>query len=910
MLQRIAMKSAVLFCAFALSVVAHASADELKTVSVPPGDLGKALRILADQAGVEFIYQTEQIRGINTGGVSGDYNAREAVLKLLEGTQLQLRTDQASGAILIVRPDVLGDQPTANSREAPNAQFDDRLPASVVAANRTLTAQGETAPNEEISATSENRHRRTIDLQEVVVTGSHVTIGEHKPISPILVIDADQIERTGYSSTEQLFENLPQNFAGGQAGASADGVYGTGSNNLLNYAGGAGINLRGLGESSTLVLLNGHRMAASALGSFVDVSAIPLFAIERVEILTDGSSAIYGADAVGGVVNIRLKDQYEGVQAGLRYGSVTDGGRDEQLYSLAAGTTWATGNFFGGITYQSADALFTDERQSTADVPQPSTLLPESRLKSANVSAKQDLGEDLSVYAHGLFSERDVKTLRTSFVQERPVVNQKNSNTALSFDYSPSDRWSLQLSGSYGREHQIKDDNPLDIDTGSPLYVSHDELVFETTSINLLANFSLFTTGAGTAALALGGSFRRDSADSGLTVDDATVTDFRVRQEVTSAFGELQAPIVGSSQSIPWVDELQLSIAARYDDYSDFGAETSPYYGVRWALNKFVALRASYGESFRAPVALESILTGITQFLFAVPPVFPTPEGDSVPMFLLNGSKPLSPERARHLNIGLDLNPMENLTLSFNFFDVDYRDRIILPPTDVGVLLNLDAFGPLVTSFDSEEAAQAFMDQWAAQGGIVVDLTPEDGGAGDVRYVYDVRQQNATLLNLQGFDVTATYTREIKVGTLSWSVNAAHIEEMVTGFAGAIATFDQVGTNGNPPEWRGRLDMSLDAGPWSFNAGINHVDSYTNVSQAEDLPVDSWTTVDLMIRLSPERYFNASPFRDSSISLSVQNLFDEEPPYVDLGFLSPARYDAANASPLGRFIALELRKSW
>jgi outer membrane receptor protein involved in Fe transport len=111
------------------------------------------------------------------------------------------------------------------------------------------------------------------DLEEVIVTGTHIR-GIDNKTNPVIVIDRDQIDRSGYSSTQDLFRSLPQNFTSGDA--SADGIYSGNANAGRNTESASGVNLRGLGVSSTLVLLDGHRLAPSAIGSIVDVSLIPL----------------------------------------------------------------------------------------------------------------------------------------------------------------------------------------------------------------------------------------------------------------------------------------------------------------------------------------------------------------------------------------------------------------------------------------------------------------------------------------------------------------------------------------------------------------------------------------------------------------------------------------------------------
>src|SRR6185437_6090175 len=118
-----------------------------------------------------------------------------------------------------------------------------------------------------------------------------------------------------------------------------------GGGNATNKVDATGVNLRGLGNDATLVLINGHRVApGNTEGNFVDLSMIPLYAVERVEVVTDGASAIYGSDAVGGVVNIILGRNLDGAETRVRYGSVTNGSTTEREVGQTVGHGWDTGS--------------------------------------------------------------------------------------------------------------------------------------------------------------------------------------------------------------------------------------------------------------------------------------------------------------------------------------------------------------------------------------------------------------------------------------------------------------------------------------------------------------------------------------------------------------------------------------
>ena len=145
-------------------------------------------------------------------------------------------------------------------------------------------------------------------LNRIVVTGSNIRRTDAETPSPVQVLGAEEIARSGYTSVADVLHNITAN-NNGSLGQGSPGAFG---------AGGSGISLRGLTVGATLVLIDGHRMASYPLPDdgerdFVDISSIPIDAIERIEVLKDGASAIYGSDAIAGVVNVILKKKFEGV---------------------------------------------------------------------------------------------------------------------------------------------------------------------------------------------------------------------------------------------------------------------------------------------------------------------------------------------------------------------------------------------------------------------------------------------------------------------------------------------------------------------------------------------------------------------------------------------------------------------
>ncbi|GFE90520.1 TonB-dependent receptor plug domain-containing protein [Steroidobacter agaridevorans] len=205
-------------------------------------------------------------------------------------------------------------------------------------------------------------------LEEVVVTGTNIR-GAVPIGNPIQTLGAEQIAESGKATVAELLRELPVNFAGGVAQADNNRGGQDTSSAGSNLTGGSGVNLRGLGALSTLVLVDGRRVATSGqFGDFVDVANIPAAAIERIEILQDGASAVYGSDAVGGVVNFILKRNVEGLQTLARIGTLTEGGGDELQASAAWGHGWDSGRVTLGYEYNDRGRVTAADRDLNGDL--------------------------------------------------------------------------------------------------------------------------------------------------------------------------------------------------------------------------------------------------------------------------------------------------------------------------------------------------------------------------------------------------------------------------------------------------------------------------------------------------------------------------------------------------------------
>ncbi|MGQ4277143.1 TonB-dependent receptor [Pseudidiomarina sp. E22-M8] len=196
-----------------------------------------------------------------------------------------------------------------------------------------------------------NERNAQADAERITVTGSRLKRAEAASASPIQVFDAEDIEVSGMTSVEMILQKMSA--SAGSAGSQSN-AYWTG-----NGYGTAQVNLRGLGINRTLVLLNGRRIVNGGTGanSSVDLNMIPVEMIQRIEVLKDGASAIYGADAVAGVVNIITRKSYDGFTIEARVGATDDGEGQDRNLNMIFGTSGDKGRIMATLGYRSSDEL-------------------------------------------------------------------------------------------------------------------------------------------------------------------------------------------------------------------------------------------------------------------------------------------------------------------------------------------------------------------------------------------------------------------------------------------------------------------------------------------------------------------------------------------------------------------------
>jgi iron complex outermembrane receptor protein len=810
--------------------------------ALPAQELSRSIREVSLRSGVSVIAPSELVAGRRAPPLRGRFGAREALARLLEGSGL--------------RATLVGDALVVERAGEPGGAQGAARPAS-----------GGDAP--------------------IVVTGTNLRGAQ--PASPLIVLRRREIEATGASSVEQLMGKLPQNV---QAGVNRENfrVVGTGADPTEH---GAGLNLRGLGQRATLVLIDGRRVAPANGGAFVDVSLIPLAAVERVEILTDGASAIYGSDAVGGVVNFILRDDFEGFEGQLLAGSAAGADGDVLQADVSAGGRWESGRAMLSYEFRAEDPILARDRDFTINLAPDTALLPRERRHALFANLGQDLGSRLSAALTGSFATRE--TDRSFFFagSPLPVSGAAEATTftgAASLRYAIGGDWAARLDGGYSatrsRERQEQ--------AGGLGLVNDRSTRNAIADLTLKADGSLLDLPAGPVRVAIGAEYRREHYEEEFNTQTISLPVDEARN-VAAAFAEVQLPLFSSANRRPGLERFTLTAAARYEHHEGFGSTLDPKLGLLWSPAGGLTLRSSYGTSFRAPLLSET--AGAYSAIY-VPAalVHIDPSQASGVALALGGSNPdVGPERSRSWTIGGDLAPrgVPGLLLSLNYYEIRFSDRIALPSQIITVVGD-PAFESIVTR-DPDDAlvqdlvsgAQAAVD-FSGPGFTNGHATPAD-----VTVIVDSRVSNTAITRTRGLDASLRYSFAAGGSRFLLDANVNYIFSFDDQLRPGSPVIHALDTPYRPLDLRLRGQLGWSRGGWSANLFVNHAGGYRDRRGNRSLPVDAFTTFDLS--LAHDFGGEGSPrwLRGTRIAFSADNLFDRAPP---------------RHLP-GRFVSLQIRKA-
>jgi outer membrane receptor protein involved in Fe transport len=829
--------------------------------------------------------------------------------------------------------------------------------------------------------------------EEVVITGSRIArASDFESPSPVITVDHEAIEKSGYNNLQQLMERIPANGAG---------AFSTRGNNQDSTANGAAsISLRGLGADATLVLVNGRRVAVSAFAenvttNFVDINSIPVAAIERVEVLKDGSSAVYGSDAVAGVVNIVLRKDFQGFEGTAGFGSVTDGPYDERTASAIWGigdddsnvtlildyfkntTLFNVDRGIAGSSDQSArggqdfrssrgyPGRFTVDGVTRRDPACPATsiagetclydfgpfnlLIPEAERTGLMLLAHQDLVGGMQV-----FTEVAVQH-NTSIAQGAPTPLDETANMTVPANHPNNPfpgatsigisryrtvdagarqwdietdnlrgvlglrgdlgEWKWEVSAQRARSESeqsgdrsqgwVRTDflqNEINAGRYNPFGgVQNPQSVIDSITTSLVRRGrsqlkmydaqitgELFQLPTAPVRMAAGVEYRDESVRD--VPDDQFVRGLIFGTEAVTAAGSRDNWAAFVEFSIPLLSGLELSLAGRYDDYSDFGNTTNPKVALRWSPIETLALRASWGTGFRAP-SLAQIGLGPSQesqfftdsFGCADNPVYCAPTDYNL---IFSGNPNLEAEEAETMNLGAAWKPVPEAEITLDYWDITQENKIDEVP-----------FGFLYTQFCGVQDSP-----------LCIRGTPLPGDTlGPLQFInttfVNIGEQSAKGLDLGGYYAFDTTGGTLTLG-LSWS-RLLEFERVELNPEGTASVARELTGEYEYPEDRATLTADWGNERWGVYANLAYIGSFEDTPDFDfdgtldydtsvSRKVGSFTTLNLQAR------YTGIP--NVKVLLGLDNALDEEPPFaIGDGDTDLYGYVQSQHSPRGRF---------
>jgi iron complex outermembrane recepter protein len=855
---------------------------------IAAGDLITSLELLEKASGIELLYDASLLQGVGSKGVKGDLAPRAALAALLEGTGF-VQVEGPNGLTRIERRPA-GDASASGAH--PKADTADHLAAS------------SNAPDE---------------LKELVVTGTHIT-GEIPVGASLSTYDREDFDKLGSATVDSLARYMLENFSGADSLATLNTNGNVGSlqqGAATNIFGGAGFDLLGLGPGATLTLLDGHRIAPGGLdGSIVDVSLIPLSAIDHLEVLTDGASAIYGSDAVAGVVNIVTRRATEGAETSIRYGQSTEGGAGQFTGSQLLGHAWSSGNVLLDYEYDDSQGLDASQRSWIGPEDGPYSLIPENHRQSFFLTGTQSL-DDTAFSFIGLYSTREFRMsglqLSTSGFVPNSEIGDGHANlawTAITVDHDLPAAWHVSSSATYSGMNQWRSGEEFPDGLAGDHFNSALLADSDVADIDISGSGPVLRLPGGALRLALGGGFRSETFRGSVPSIEPLPTVSQSRTDL-NAYGETIVPIFGDNFSFPGARRLELSFAYRVDSYNYFGAASNPKWGWTWEPTPGLTLRGTQGTSFKAPL-ISQFDASTTSYTTLLPSS--TAGGKPTDALVINGgSQYLRPERSKSFTAGIDWAPIRRPQIrgSMTYFNISYDNRIQSQNIEATPLEAQPQLFSLVGLNPSLDQVLPFFQAPRFQ---------QDGaglGPSGVTAIIDNQLANAATTVEQGVRVDGQYTYDAE-GLGRWELSFSG-NYLLVDRTSVEAYFPQVtnvtNTIAEPPKFRLRGGITWRYRNLTADLMLNHTSAYQNTLFTPTQDIASWTTEDLTLKVNIPPHASVL-WRDLNLVLNIQNLADRRPPFLAIpaGDIAIGRsavpFDGTNASGVGRYVSLEIRKGW
>ena len=837
------------------------------------------------------------------------------------------------------------------------------------------------------SALAEEADDEEADEEEntVTVTGSRIKRTDIEGSLPVTVIDREMIELSGEANAADFLRSMTFNSSGSfrpQSGSSAQGT--------------ASISLRGIGSSRTLVLVDGRRLPKSpSTGSNQDLNTIPMGAIERIEVLSDGASAIYGSDALGGVVNVITRKDFEGAQIMLGQASVSipANGGDRENGSITFGASSDTSSLIGGVSWNKRDIIFArdfyfntpggsvygnsyttitggfddfnwtsipDGQGGTAcDFPGTGfytransfavnaaqtrcaydfTLVSADEASTGNTSiwlkATHEFSDDWSVWANASINKsssfgRYAPVPDSSYFSVPLTGNSPNNPTnpngnvwdGVSTVGVPVNWWhrfdalgnrdsevdnelselmtgmtgnvgdveldfglriTKNLTYDIGRNYLLRSAAAAYIESGAydlrNPYATPDNVLnamkvvisrisqYNQNEAWFTAAFDAFEMENGFAQMFVGMEYREedysdqyDSLSEAGQVGGSAGNSAGGTRDVTAYYFELLMPVM---------DNLEVTVAGRQDDYSDYGSDFSPKVSARWVVSDDMTLRASYGEGFRAPTL--DILT--QKDSFSADSVRDEqsclaqgqPANCSLQINALVTANPsLSSEQSEQYAFGFAHEATDWFNYSIDYYNIAISNRI--------------------TGFSSQGLIAREIAGDPIPPGLGVTRNPTNGAITQIVRGFG----NEGTVDTSGLDINAVFSYEMLGGRFNHNVQIGYLlDQSVDGGRNLV---------GDPgtPEARMVISNSYEMDNFSIGYNLNLIGNQCDEIVAGECigNVPTWVTHDVQFN-----YF--APW-DGRITVGVRNAGEKRPP-IGLGAVGSRDYDFSLYDAYGR----------
>jgi iron complex outermembrane receptor protein len=845
-------------------------------------------------------------------------------------------------------------------------------------------------------------------LERVQVTGSSIKrLVDTDAILPISVISAAELRASGVNSAEGALTRI----------AASQSMQGSSQSIGSGTGGAAYANMRGLGANKTLVLLNGRRVAAFAFdSSAVDLNSIPFAAVERVEVLRDGASAIYGTDAIGGVINFITKKDYKGFDATVNYSQPQeDGGKKQGLaVSGGFGSLEKDGfNIWASLDVQKNDLISSQQREfgKTGVLPDkgvfltsgttfpgnfsqgslsgnPSLpgcnpplslnivgaaaktcrfdytgyidLVPETETKSGTIKGTLKLGGayvtlehmqaenyNLTHVAPDPVTGLEVPITNPFFPKSYPGVDATQSVFAgwrmmeggqrTGESNTKAQRTVLSVDGSFGNwdyragllSAQSKGDqgitqgyinksiirkgindgilNPFGKNSEAGLAIIeqsqmrgvYSKAKGEVTSIDGNISTSFGNLAGGPIGVSFGAEYREETYKND-TDDDIVNNVGSLGASPYHVKGDRTIGALSAEFMFPVLKSLELSLAGRYDDYSDFGGTFNPKVGFRWTPMKSVSLRGSYNTGFRAP-SLDEIYgpNTITYSANAYNDPLLCPGGvvaaggvesrdcDQQVQMQRGGNKNLKPEESKTFSLGLAFEPVKNLTASIDYWNIELTEQIGQFPEQAifaDPAKHADRFKRCnALSADVQSTLDRCQKPWVGSNALGYAVGPGDNLGG---------------VKTDGVDFALGYGMDSGFGRWQFSWEATWVNSYKYQRNKGDAFVENAGRyidSGPVIEWVHNFGIGWKMGDFSSNFNILRKDGYVDENNVDPEflnNVKAYTLADLSVTWTGVKHLK--------LTGGVQNLFDEAPPFSNQGSTFQKGYDPRIANPYGR----------